>query len=158
GKVALDRRSDVFSIGTILYELTTGRLPFTDETEYGILNQIVNRDAEAPSKVVAGFPPALDAIVMRALARNPDKRYSNALEMQKEIEDFAHENRLRVSPLVLARLMGTLYPTRLEEWDHARAQGAFFVEQHVVRTLIESGKGALDAPSSPGEQPIPDEE
>src|SRR5262245_50108189 len=92
GKVALDRRSDAFSIGTIRHELTTGRLPFPDETEYGILNQIVNRDAEAPSKVVAGFPPALDAIVMRALARNTDKRYSTALEMQKDIEDFAHEN------------------------------------------------------------------
>jgi tRNA A-37 threonylcarbamoyl transferase component Bud32 len=142
GKATLDRRSDVFSIGTILYELTTGRLPFTDETEYGILNQIVNRAAEPPSRIVTGYPPALDAIVMRALARDADQRYATALEMQKDVEDFAHENRLRVSPLVLARLMGTLYPTRLEEWDHARAQGAFFVEQHVLRTLIESGKGA----------------
>ena len=141
GKVALDRRSDVFSIGTMLYELTTGRLPFTDETEYGILNQIVNRDAEPPSRIVEGFSPALEAIVMRALARNPDQRYATALEMQKDIEDYAHENRLRVSPLVLARLMGTLYPARLEEWDHARAQGAFFVEQHVVRTMIENRRG-----------------
>ncbi|HSK01077.1 MAG TPA: protein kinase [Kofleriaceae bacterium] len=144
GKASLDRRSDVFSIGTILYELTTGRLPFTDETEYGILNQIVNRDAEPPGRLVTGYPPALEAIAMRALARDPDQRYATALEMQKDVEDFAHENRLRVSPLVLARLMGTLYPTRLEEWDHARAQGAFFVEQHVVRTLIESGKGDGD--------------
>jgi serine/threonine protein kinase len=156
GKVALDRRSDVFSIGTILYELTTGRLPFTDETEYGVLNQIVNRDAEPPSRIVAGFPPALEAIVMRALARDPDQRYATALEMQKDIEDFAHENRLRISPLVLGRLMGTLYPARLEEWDHARAQGAFFVEQHVVRTLIESRKvdgspesGPNDASAAP---------
>ncbi|HWU88175.1 MAG TPA: serine/threonine-protein kinase, partial [Kofleriaceae bacterium] len=141
GKVALDRRSDVFSIGAILYELTAGRMPFTDETEYGILNQIVNRDAEPPSRFVAGYSPALEAIVMRALARNPDQRYATALELQKAIEDYAHENRLRVSPLVLARLMSTLFPARLEEWDHARAQGAFFVEQHVVRTLIESVQG-----------------
>jgi serine/threonine protein kinase len=154
GKVALDRRSDVFSIGTILYELTTGRLPFTDETEYGVLNQIVNRDAEPPSHIVAGFSPALDAIVMRALARDPDQRYATALEMQKAIEDFAHDSRLRVSPLVLARLMGTLYPTRLEEWDHARAQGAFFVEQHVVRTLIESAKGT-EGPQLDDDAPDP---
>src|SRR5689334_20355148 len=66
GKATLDRRSDVFSIGTILYELTTGRLPFTDETEYGILNQIVNRDAEPPSRFMPGFSPALEAILMRA--------------------------------------------------------------------------------------------
>jgi serine/threonine-protein kinase len=69
GKVVLDRRSDVFSIGAILYELTTGRLPFTDETEYGVLQQIVNRDVDPPSSVAPGFPPALEAIVMRALSR-----------------------------------------------------------------------------------------
>ena len=140
GKAVLDRRSDVFSIGSILYELTTGQLPFTDETEYGVLNQIVNTDVQPPSKLVPNYSPALEAIVLKALARDPDQRYRSALELQGQIEDFAHENRLRVSPLVLARLMSTLFPARLEEWDHARAQGAFFVEQHVLRTLIESGK------------------
>ena len=149
GRGLLDRRSDVFSIGTILYELTTGRLPFVDETEYGVLNQIVNRDADPPSTVVPGYPPALEAIVMRALARDVEQRFSSALELQHHLEDFAHENRLRVSPLVLARLMSTLFPARLEEWEHARAQGAFFVEQHVVRTLIESGKTADSAPYVP---------
>jgi len=140
GKTALDRRSDVFSIGTILYELTTGKLPFTDETEYGVLNQIVNTDAALPSTIVSDYPPALESIVMKALARDVEQRYKTAQELQGQLEDFAHENRLRVSPLVLARLMSTLYPARLEEWDHARAQGGFFVEQHVVRTLIESSK------------------
>ncbi|HEU0033555.1 MAG TPA: protein kinase [Kofleriaceae bacterium] len=140
GRVALDRRSDIFSIGTILYELTTGQVPFVDETEYGVLSQIVNRDADPPSTIVPGYPPALEAIVMRALARDPNQRFATALELQTQLEDFAHDSRLRVSPLVIGRLMSTLFPARLEEWDHARAQGAFFVEQHVVRTLIESGK------------------
>ncbi len=140
GKAVLDRRSDVFSIGSILYELTTGQLPFTDETEYGVLNQIVNNDVVPPSQIVPGYSPALEAIVLKALARDVEQRYRSALELQGQIEDFAHENRLRVSPLVLARLMSALFPARLEEWDHARAQGAFFVEQHVLRTLIESGK------------------
>src|SRR5688572_22396281 len=139
GKEVLDRRSDIFSAGSLLYELTTGRLPFTDETDYGVLSQIVNTDALPPSKLVPSYPPALERIVLKALARDRDKRYSSAIEFQGDVEDFAHENRLRISPLVLARLMGTLFPARLEEWDSARAQGAFFVEQHVVRTLIESG-------------------
>ncbi|HMG52412.1 MAG TPA: protein kinase, partial [Kofleriaceae bacterium] len=154
GKVPLDRRSDVFSIGTILYELTTGRRPFVDETEYGVLQQIVNRDADPPSSVAPGYPPALEAIVMRALSRDVERRFSTALELQNQLEDFAHDNRLRVSPLVLARLMSTLFPARLEEWDHARAQGAFFVEQHVVRTLIESGK-TPDAAAGYLPQPLP---
>jgi len=136
----LDRRSDIYSIGTLLYELTAGRVPFTGETEYAILNSIVNVDVPPPTRFVPGYPPALERIVLRALARDPDRRYSTAVELQGELEDFAHENRLRVSPLVLARLMGTLFPTKLEEWDNAKSQGAFFVEQHVVRTLIESGR------------------
>jgi serine/threonine protein kinase len=140
GKETLDRRSDIFSAGVLLYELTTGRLPFVDETEYCVLNQIVNTDAPPPSTLVPSYPPALEKIVLRALARDRNYRYANALQLQTDIEDFAHENRLRISPLVLARMMGTLFPARLEEWDSARAQGAFFVEQHVVRTLIESGK------------------
>jgi serine/threonine-protein kinase len=158
GRTVLDRRSDVFSVGSILYELTTGRLPFVDETEYGVLHQIVNREADPPSTLVPGFPPQLEAIVMRALAREPERRFSTALELQNQLEDYAHENRLRVSPLVLARLMSTLFPARLEEWDHARAQGAFFVEQHVVRTLIESGKTADGAPRyQPQPQPQADD-
>jgi hypothetical protein len=124
----------------LLYELTTGRKPFTGETEYQVLHQIVNEDAPAPTVFVPSYPRALEKIVLRALARDPDRRFSTAVELQGAIEDFAHETRLRISALVLGRLMGTLFPSRLEDWDHAKAQGAFFVEQHVVRTLIESGK------------------
>ncbi|MGE0402962.1 MAG: protein kinase [Kofleriaceae bacterium] len=145
GEAKLDRRSDIYSIGTILYELTTGRLPFVDDNEYAVLNNIVNVDVPRPSTIVPSYAPALEAIVLKALARDPAQRFGSALELQKEIEDFAHENRLRVSPLVLARLMSTLFPARLEEWDQARAQGAFFVEQHVVRTLVESGKTQVEA-------------
>lgn len=138
--VTLDRRSDIYSIGSLLYELTTGRTPFTGETEYAVLNQIVNANVPMPSTIVPSFPPALEQILMRALARDPADRFPTALVLQSAIEDFAHDNRLRISPLTLGRLMGTLFPAKLEEWDHAKAQGAFFVEQHVVQTLIESGK------------------
>ncbi len=153
-KAQLDRRSDLYSVGAILYELTTGRPTFVGETEYQILNQIVNEDVPPPSTIVPDYPRELERIVLRALARDPDRRYSTGLELQTDVEDFAHETRLRVSPLVLARLMGTLFPTRLEAWDEAKTQGQFFLEQHVVRTLSESeatadlGDTDMPAPSS----------
>ncbi|HUJ62680.1 MAG TPA: serine/threonine-protein kinase [Kofleriaceae bacterium] len=138
--MAIDRRSDIYSVGTLLYELTCGRLPFAGETDYAILNQIVNTNVPPPSAIVRDYPAALERIVLRALSRDPVQRYATARELHADIEDFAHENRLRISPLVLGRLMGTLFPERIEEWASAKAQGAFFVEQHVVRTLIEAGK------------------
>nr|HEX4315545.1 serine/threonine-protein kinase [Kofleriaceae bacterium] len=135
---SLDRRSDLFSVGTILYELTTGEQPFVDgNSKFQTLENIVGKDPKPPSQIVPSYPEALERIVMRALAREPEHRYGTALELQGHLEDFAHESRLRVSPLVLARLMSTLFPARLEEWERARAQGAFFVEQTVVRTWIE---------------------
>ncbi len=154
---ALDRRSDLYSLGTLIYELTTGRLPFTAETDYAVLHQIVNNDVPPPTTFVREYPPALEKIVLTALARDPERRYPTALALQTAIEDFAHENRLRISPLVLARVMGTLFPARLEEWDSAKAQGAFFVEQHVVRTLIESGRSQPqpDAEEDTSVQPVP---
>ncbi len=136
---SLDRRSDIYSVGTILYELTCGRTPFSG-TDYAILNQIVNADPLPPSALVPDFPRELEAIILRALARDPAERYPTAEALQGALEAFASESLLRVSPLVLARLMGSLFPARLEEWAHAKSQGAFFVEQHVVQTLIESGK------------------
>ena len=136
GNAPLDRRSDIFSIGTLLYELTTGRLPFEQETEFAVLTQIVNEDAEPPTRRIPAYPPALEAIVLRAMARDPARRYATALELQRDLEDFAHDNRLRISPLTLSGVMERLFPAALAEWEKARAQGAYFVEEHVVRTLV----------------------
>ena len=166
GGTQLDRRSDIFSIGSMLYEMSTGTLPFYEETEYGILHRIVNEDVEPPSRRVPAYPPALEAIVLRAMARDASKRYPTALELQKDLEDFAHDTRLRISPLTLARLMESLFPAALAEWENAKTQGAYFVEQHVVKTLV--GKTAeysgtlpvLIEDSQPTQRPmvLPDDE
>jgi serine/threonine protein kinase len=136
GGSPVDRRSDIFSIGSLLYELTTGRLPFAAETEFGTIQQIVAGVVEPPTQRIAAYPPELEAIVLRAMARDPDHRFASALELQRTLEDFAHENRLRISPLTLSGVMERLFSAALAEWEKARAQGAYFVEQHVVRTLV----------------------
>ena len=58
------------------------------ETEYAVLVQIVNRDADPPSAVIPGYPPALEAIVMRALAKRPAERYQSAAELHSDLEHF----------------------------------------------------------------------
>jgi serine/threonine protein kinase len=114
-RVGIDQRSDIFSVGVMLYQLTTGELPFTGETEYEVLHKIVSEAPPAPRAIVADYPRALNRIVMHALAPDVEHRYSTALELQTDLEDFAHTARVRISTLVLTRLMSTLFPSGTKE-------------------------------------------
>ncbi|HET6281318.1 MAG TPA: serine/threonine-protein kinase, partial [Polyangia bacterium] len=71
---ALDRRSDVFAVGILLYELTTGVRPFQADSDYAIIRRIVDEDAAPPSSHRPGYSAKLEGIVMRALRRNPNDR------------------------------------------------------------------------------------
>ena len=105
----LDRRSDVFALGILLYELTAGKRPFDGENDYAILHQIVDKDVTPPSAHRADYPPKLEAIVMRALTRDRDERYATAQELQIDLETFARENELVVSPIELGRFMDEVF-------------------------------------------------
>ncbi|MGH8682872.1 MAG: serine/threonine-protein kinase [Burkholderiales bacterium] len=89
---AVDGRSDVFSLGAVLYELATGRGPFDAEHREDVLalmNNITNRPHEPASKLNPKVPASLDAIVDRALAKKPADRYASAGEMAAELRALA---------------------------------------------------------------------
>jgi tRNA A-37 threonylcarbamoyl transferase component Bud32 len=122
---AVDRRSDIFALGTILYELTTGAPPFAAESDLEILNQIANGTAQPPAWPAARgtYPPALAAIVMRALAPDPDQRFATMRELQVAIEGFAREAGLALSTVGLAALMNDLFAEELAAWHAAQRAG-----------------------------------
>jgi serine/threonine protein kinase len=111
----LDRRSDIFSIGILLYELTTGRRLFKGEAEFGVMQRIVSEDVTPPSHLVASYPPELEKIVIKALRRDRDERYATAQDLQLDIEHFAGNHRLTLSQVMLARFMQTLFADTLRE-------------------------------------------
>ncbi len=80
-----DERSDIYSLGCLLYALLTGRPPFDGDAPAAVLHQHVNSDARAPSTLNGEVPAALDAIVMRMLAKSPDVRTQSAERVRAEL-------------------------------------------------------------------------
>ena len=84
----VDRRSDIFSLGCVLYESTTGMLPFLGDGDHQIMHALMRGDYIMPTKLVRGFPPELEAIIARSLASDPSKRYPTAEHMRLALEEW----------------------------------------------------------------------
>ena len=81
----VDARSDVYSLGCVLYEILTGEPPFIGDSPVAVAYQHVREDPVPPSQRHSGIPPELDAVVLKALAKNPDNRYQSAAEMRSDL-------------------------------------------------------------------------
>jgi serine/threonine protein kinase len=120
---ALDRRSDVFSLGIMLYELTVGRRLYKGKSDFEVLKQIVEGPVRLPHELDPSFPPALEAIILRALEKRPADRFQTARQMQLEIEAFVRDHQLQVTPESLKQFMQTVFAAKIEAWRAAQARG-----------------------------------
>jgi serine/threonine-protein kinase len=87
----LDRRADIFALGVLLYTLTTGKHPFRGDSAGETLRNICVNPPLPPSKIVAGYPRALERVVLRALAKEPAARWPTAQELLSAIESAVPE-------------------------------------------------------------------
>lgn len=86
---AVDARSDVYSVGVLLYELLAGRRPFEAETPYALLDQQLNRSPQPPIELNPGLPQALNDLVLMAMAKDPAQRFQSADAFDRALKEVA---------------------------------------------------------------------
>ena len=133
GKTA-DARSDLFSLGAVMHELLTGRQLFSGQNDLETLNQVKEKQIPPPSAFNPGVKPALDGVVLRALSRDPDKRYASAGEMGDELEELAL--RKNYSPRVLGEKAREL----------AQEEGETAAAGTIARAIAPAAAAAAEAP------------
>ena len=142
----VDWRSDLFAVGVILFELTTGRRLFKTASEYETLKLICDREYPLPSSVRPGYPPALETIVMRALAKDRSERWQSAREMQGALEEFVREGRIGASRTALSTFMASLFEDKLAGHTEALLHDKLLADSLPVENLEAAvGGGGLDS-------------
>jgi TonB family protein len=112
----IDRRSDVYSLGVVLYELATTTRLFKGENDYLVMDQIVNGRVSLPRIRRPDLPNELSAIIMRALAPDPERRYFTADELRVALDQFANKAGLTTSTSGVAAYMRKQFGERPEPW------------------------------------------
>jgi serine/threonine-protein kinase len=160
----IDRRSDIFALGIVLYEITTLRRAFRGNDDFDTMKRIVNGDLVPPSVAVPGYPRELEAIVLTAMARDPDFRFQTTQEMLEALDAFMVRAKLSGSPSAMARFMTQLFGTKREPWveaggdrartseapggEHTDVTGSETDDDGVATAVVDVRPDTLDTASS----------
>lgn len=134
----VDRRSDVFALGIVLFELTTGRRLFRGQHDAETLHMVVSGKIPHPTSLVAGYPPALEEIALKALQRDPAKRFQTAEEFRRALDGYLKSERVVVPLAGIANLLKKVMGERIEQ------------RRKAIRTVLRQ----LEANSGVGPQPV----
>jgi len=151
----LDARSDIFSLGVMLFELCTGRRLFRGPSEFETLKLIVESEYPKPRSINPRLHPRLEEIILRALEKDRDARYQTAREFQADLESFIRDEQLAVSPLSLGEWMQHLFDEKLAQQKQMLQEGRQLAEVLAAQALEDeenfsmSGVVAIEQQKTP---------
>jgi serine/threonine protein kinase len=117
----IDKRSDIFAVGIVLYELLTGERLFVGETDFSTLEKVRNVEIVPPSSYNKKIPAELERLMLKALARDPEDRYSNAIDLHDDLQSFLYSIGEFYSRKDLAGWMKKTFAAEIEE-DNAKIE------------------------------------
>lgn len=106
----IDSRADLFSVGVVLYQLLANHRPFDGGSDFAIIHEIIDHQPSAPSSFNPRVPPALDAVVAKALAKSPDQRFATAREFALALQAAVKQDADRSLPLPFGMAEGASLP------------------------------------------------
>ena len=145
----IDRRSDIFSVGIVLYELLTGERLFMGESDFSTLEKVRNVEILPPSSYNKAIPEELERIALKALAKDPEDRYQNAIDLHDDLQAFLYTKGELYSRKDLAAWMKKMFPAEIEEENTKAEQFRQVVAPAAPsprKTMIGTGFGAAGMP------------
>ena len=131
----VDHRADIFALGIVLYELTTGTRAFREISDLITLERITQGEIKRPSEVLPGYPAELERIVMKALEVNADKRYQSAGALGRALEAYAAATAIPLGHAAIAPVMGRLFADRRGRRRMARGSNEVTTDPSIAQTI-----------------------
>ncbi len=148
---AVDRRTDVFALGILLYELTTDTRLFQGATDMAVLKQVTHSQITSPARRRADYPPSLAAIVMRSLSLSPEERYPDAKSLASALHDFARASQQPCDTGDREVFLRQLFANKLAVWQEAEQHGQTLGEHLTEMARIGTATDRSDIPVEIGD-------
>src|SRR5262245_55331804 len=148
----IDKRSDIFAVGIVLYELLTGERLFIGESDFSTLEKVRNVEIVPPSSYNKKIPAELERVVLKSLARDPDDRYANAIDLHDDLQSFLYSVGEFFSRKDLAAWMKKTFAMEIEE-DNAKIEEFRQVAPPVASAEVSRRAAVAGLPAPRGASP-----